>query len=273
MRHLILLLLLTATAARAQQLQVVNTTGNVLGSAAMTVEYSVGEVSVATLLAGQDAATQGFIQPSDPVDCSDPAIAAGLALAGDLAEVTPQNPVVTLHLLGNDQLPGGFSPLLSAYTQGAKGSVMQADSVTLTYTLKTPGFSGLDSFIYTVCLDECLQAVCDTASVYIAVRSNLTDDIRKLIPNAITPNDDGLNDTFDPLPILWDNGLFYPEDQVELFILNRWSEVVFHVQPYQPWEGRGINGQSLPVATYYYNLRLHGFSDTQELKGAVQVLK
>lgn len=317
MRHFVFFLCFLTTAAHAQQ--IVNPAGQFLSSATMSVEYSVGEPAIEALSGGQEAVTQGFIQPDFDVVCiaishdleqtickgdtfyfnglplqiagiyrdtfvnqfgCDSIVmlvlstqeTQGFAAVDDVAELILPDDSQELTPLDNDALPDGLSPAILSFSSALQGLVTPVDSVTFTYTLQNGAFTGLDSFTYTVCLKECLQTRCDEAIVYIAVRSDLTDDIRKLVPNAITPNGDGQNDDFDPLPILWDNGLFYPEDQVELIILNRWGEVVFQVQPYQPWEGRGLNGQPLPVATYYYNLRLHGFSGTEELKGAVQVL-
>lgn len=318
MRCFTFFLWLFSTAAHAQQ--IVNPAGQFLSSATMSVEYSVGEPAIETLSGGQEAVTQGFIQPDYDLVCiaishdleqtickgdtfyfnglplpisgiyqdtfasqfgCDSIVilflsvqeTQGFAAVDDAAELILPGNAQIVAPLGNDALPGGLSPAIISFSPASQGQVSPIDSVTFTYTLQNGAFTGLDSFSYIVCLKECLQTLCDEATVYIAVRRDLTDDILKLIPNAITPNGDGLNDDFDPLSILWDNGLFYPEDQVELIILNRWGEVVFHAQPYQPWEGEGKNGQSLPVATYYYNLRLHGFSGTEELKGPVQLLK
>lgn len=318
MRFLTPILLMMTASLHAQQ--IVNPAGQFLSSAAMSVEYSVGEPAIETLPGGQEAVTQGFIQPYYDLVCIAsshdleqtickgdtfyfnglPLQVAGIyqdtfvnqfgcdsivilvlsvqetqgfAAVDDVAEIILPGNSQELTLLDNDALPGGLSLAIISFSPASQGQVTPTDSVTFTYTLQNNAFTGLDSFTYTVCLKECLQTLCDEATVYIAVRNDLTDDIRKLIPNVITPNDDGLNDTFDPLPILWDNGLFYPEGQVELIIFNRWNEVVFRAKTYQPWEGRGINGQSLPVATYYYKLRLHGFFGTQELKGPVQLLR
>ncbi|MBC7775591.1 MAG: gliding motility-associated C-terminal domain-containing protein [Phycisphaerae bacterium] len=63
MRYSLLLSLGLFTSSLFAQ-QVVNSTGKVLVSPTMSVEYSVGEISIATLFSGQLVATQGFIQPN-----------------------------------------------------------------------------------------------------------------------------------------------------------------------------------------------------------------
>lgn len=83
------------------------------------------------------------------------------------------------------------------------------------------------------------------------------------IPNAITPNGDGVNDVF----II--SGLEqYPEN--ELTILNRWGNHVFEQKGYaQNWSGKGLN-----AGTYFYLLRVKdGNGRWQDFKGYITLLK
>lgn len=65
------------------------------------------------------------------------------------------------------------------------------------------------------------------------------------IPNAFSPNGDGVNDTW-AIPNLAD----YPNSVVEVF--NRYGQPVFRSFGYtKPWDGT-LNGKELPVGTYYY---------------------
>ncbi|MCB9267140.1 MAG: gliding motility-associated C-terminal domain-containing protein [Lewinellaceae bacterium] len=68
------------------------------------------------------------------------------------------------------------------------------------------------------------------------------------IPSGLVQDDDGPNGTFAI------EGLEeYPGN--ELFILNRWGDVLYHARPYENnWDGY-YNGQPLPQATYFYILR------------------
>ncbi len=66
-----------------------------------------------------------------------------------------------------------------------------------------------------------------------------------VIPNAFTPNGDGINDTWD---IKYLNT--YPGCTVEVF--NRWGQKLYSSNGYPvPWDG-SYKGAALPVGTYYY---------------------
>lgn len=65
------------------------------------------------------------------------------------------------------------------------------------------------------------------------------------IPNAFTPNNDGLNDTWG-IP----NLNLYAKCEVKIF--NRYGQLVFHSNGYQqPWNGT-FKGEPLPTGTYVY---------------------
>ena len=65
------------------------------------------------------------------------------------------------------------------------------------------------------------------------------------VPNAFSPNGDGINDTW--LIQYLDS---YPDCTVDVY--NRYGQVVFHSTGYtKSWDGR-VNGQPLPVGTYYW---------------------
>jgi gliding motility-associated-like protein len=88
------------------------------------------------------------------------------------------------------------------------------------------------------------------------------------IPNVITPNNDGKNDSF-----IVGNLLLYPKH--ELVIYNRLGAEVFKTNNYQQnWQA-----SNLPAGTYFYYLyteRLDAASGqilTNQLKGWVQVLR
>ncbi|MDB5004875.1 MAG: hypothetical protein JWQ34_3100 [Mucilaginibacter sp.] len=66
-----------------------------------------------------------------------------------------------------------------------------------------------------------------------------------IVPNAFTPNGDGINDTWE-IKYLGS----YPNVTVEIF--NRYGGKVFRSNGYAtPWDGR-FNGGDLPIGTYYY---------------------
>src|SRR5207342_2814945 len=70
-----------------------------------------------------------------------------------------------------------------------------------------------------------------------------------IIPNAFSPNNDGINDTWFIEPLY-----LFPECKVEVY--NRYGEVVYKSNGYDnPWDGRK-NGHPLPTGVYYYIIDL-----------------
>ena len=105
-----------------------------------------------------------------------------------------------------------------------------------------------------------------TDSVNIFVDQKLQIDI----PNAITPNEDGLNDVF-ILDFLVKNPDAFPKN--ELSIYNRWGDMVYQSKPYQNnWKGTNQNGDPLPAGTYYYILRLD-LNEGNVYQGDVTILR
>ena len=90
------------------------------------------------------------------------------------------------------------------------------------------------------------------------------------MPNAITPNEDGLNDVFF-LDFLANNSNAFPDN--ELAIYNRWGDMVFRAKPYlNNWKGTNQNGSPLPAGTYYYILRLN-LNNGSVYQGDITILK
>lgn len=70
------------------------------------------------------------------------------------------------------------------------------------------------------------------------------------IPNGLTPNGDGTNDSWD-IPYIW----YFENNSVKIY--NRWSNSVYDAAPYKgDWEGTNRNGNPLPDGTYFYVLDL-----------------
>ncbi|HUX59151.1 MAG TPA: gliding motility-associated C-terminal domain-containing protein, partial [Bacteroidales bacterium] len=72
-----------------------------------------------------------------------------------------------------------------------------------------------------------------------------------IIPNAISPNDDLIND-------VWRIGMIDLYPQLEIKIFNRWGEILWRSEKGypQPWDGRS-NGRDLPIDSYHYIIDLH----------------
>ncbi|SEJ12291.1 gliding motility-associated C-terminal domain-containing protein [Dyadobacter koreensis] len=93
------------------------------------------------------------------------------------------------------------------------------------------------------------------------------------LPNVITPNGDGKNDTFKPL----DCPSFV--QAVEFKIFNRWGAKVFETNDVNiNWDGKNNSGNELAAGQYYYELTVYFESVQREgkpaqFKGWVQVLR
>jgi len=84
------------------------------------------------------------------------------------------------------------------------------------------------------------------------------------IPNAFTPNGDGIND-------LWDIAALAYYQNCTVDIYNRYGGLVYHSKGYsKAWDGT-YNGNRLPVATYYYVIDLGDKSP--KLSGYVTLIR
>ncbi|MBV9989305.1 MAG: gliding motility-associated C-terminal domain-containing protein [Chitinophagaceae bacterium] len=84
-------------------------------------------------------------------------------------------------------------------------------------------------------------------------------------PNIFSPNGDGINDEW-RIPQL----AYYPECVVEVF--NRAGHLVYQSSPgyTTPWDGK-YQGKTLPVATYYYVIRLN--DELPNLGGSITIIR
>lgn len=88
-----------------------------------------------------------------------------------------------------------------------------------------------------------------------------------ILPNAFTPNGDGVNDDFG----IKDAGFI---TTFQMTIFNRWGNVVFRTNnPNQRWDGR-MNGQMQPVDNYVWQVSLvTNDGESQSGRGTVQLLR
>ena len=89
---------------------------------------------------------------------------------------------------------------------------------------------------------ECM----DSAFVNIKVLSEIK------IPNVFTPNDDGINDT-------WQIANITDYENAEVSIYNRWGNLVFQTSGgyNNNWNGTNGRNNQLPIGTYYYKIDLN----------------
>ena len=106
-----------------------------------------------------------------------------------------------------------------------------------------------------------------TAQVLVTVAAICKAD-SVLVPNFFTPNGDGVNDTFGPLPTKNQSGAIY-----SLEIWNRWGQRVFmqrgtNVQ----WDGTWLSNQ-LPADVYFYMLEVQCPDGDARYKGEVTLMR
>ncbi|MCJ8164138.1 PKD domain-containing protein [Pontibacter sp. E15-1] len=114
------------------------------------------------------------------------------------------------------------------------------------------------------------QTTTYTVTITTAEGCVVTDEVtvtvlpRISITNALTLNGDGLNETW-----FIENIEHYPNCQVQVF--TRWGAKVFESEGYrQPWDGT-YQGKQLPMAAYYYVIRLDKTSDP--ISGSITLIK
>ncbi len=121
--------------------------------------------------------------------------------------------------------------------------------------------SGLASGTYSVIVTD--KNNC-TGSVIAEVESNLSFNCL-VIPQIITPNNDGFNDE-------WriKNIDLYPDAEVRVF--NRWGKLVFGTKNLSdnPWDGR-TDGKLVPTDSYHYILYLNDGSEPRS--GVISVIR
>jgi gliding motility-associated-like protein len=81
-----------------------------------------------------------------------------------------------------------------------------------------------------------------------------------VVPNVITPNNDGINDYFI---------LDFPPDQVS--ILNRWGNIIYesYGDSFAPWDGTDVRGNEVIDGSYFYIIKW----GSEIFKGFVQVVR
>ena len=98
-------------------------------------------------------------------------------------------------------------------------------------------------------------------------------DFTLYVPNAFTPDNDGVNDSFLPL------GSGFPAASYRFMVFNRWGEVVFSsTDPAEPWYGQNNQqgGQHFVAdGVYGYRVEAQGYHEDEPtaLQGTVTVIR
>ena len=137
--------------------------------------------------------------------------------------------------------------------------IWEEDSTLSCWDCNNPIAKPEETTTYTVTIKKLYCSLSDSVTVTIAV-----PEIKLEIPEAFSPNEDGLNDKFIILGLEE-----YPDNEITIY--NRWGAKVYYASPYNnKWTGINYEGASfgdkLPEGTYYYVLQLHD-KENQVIKG------
>jgi gliding motility-associated-like protein len=141
---------------------------------------------------------------------------------------------------------GGFGNLQYNWSNGQNGAYLD----------------GIDAGTFILTLSDANQ--CNLTDTFSIECLPLIDVVA---PQFLSPNGDGLNDTW-----LLQNTAQYPELEVKIF--NRWGNLVYEAEPYlnnwNGWSDKGNPDGPLPAATYFYYIDTHKKSQ-EPLKGYIEI--
>jgi gliding motility-associated-like protein len=177
-------------------------------------------------------------------------------VAIDDLDSTSVNIPVVIHQLANDYDPDGRIidfEIISPPSHGASVKIM-VDS-TILYSPYN-NFVGTDQLTYAI-YDDGNPQLSDTAKVVIHVfDKDIYPEPPFIIYNALTPNDDGVNDYWKIKGIE-----LFPDNKV--VIMDRWGEIIAEFEHYDNasnhWAGLDKEGNMVPNGTYYYFLTISGY--------------
>ena len=169
----------------------------------------------------------------------------------DLIKVFP-NPVAAFSMTPPHSAPVSSSIFFKDESIGATHWLWNFGDLLNNFSeLKNPLFTYRELGAFTVTLTVRSNKGCtNTASHTIYIEPDFTF----YIPNAFTPDNDGVNDLFAP------NGTEF--DSFEMEIYNRWGERIYHTTEIdRPWNGKSQNGNVLQEGAYVYRISVKDFKE------------
>jgi gliding motility-associated-like protein len=128
-----------------------------------------------------------------------------------------------------------------------------SNAVTIAHPLQTTTY-----YLFATNANGCLMVDSVTITVVPKIR----------VPSGLTPNGDGINDT-------WVIDLIELFPNCEVMIFNRWGEKLFYSKGYPAsdrWDGT-YKGKPLPVGTYYYIINLHDEAYPDPITGPITIMR
>ncbi|MEO6883828.1 MAG: PKD domain-containing protein [Bacteroidia bacterium] len=199
---------------------------------------------------------------TDSLGCSNSMIAS------NLITVYPQ-PVASFSMTPQ---PATIVEPTVYFTDHSSGGVDQwewnfGDVTSSSSSLQNPQYTYSDTGYYNVNLIVSNNKGCtDSISQIIYVEGDYTF----YVPNAFTPNGDGLNDVFQP------TGSYLNMNSYDLSIFDRWGNLIFHTNNfYQGWDGRANGGKVIAQEDVYaWKISIKDFKGNGHLYlGHVSLLK
>jgi gliding motility-associated-like protein len=179
-------------------------------------------------------------------------------VSAQIAIVVNPPPLLTM---GPDvSIAEGASTTMNVSVTGNIVSYQWKPSTGLNNTaIKDPVASPSSTTTYTlVVIDDNNCETSGSTTITVSGRSKI------LVPNAFSPNGDGINDTW-----IITNLSVYPGATIDVF--NRYGQPVFHSEnANKAWDGT-YNGKPLPVGTYYYIIDLK--NNEKKTAGSVTIFK
>jgi gliding motility-associated-like protein len=179
--------------------------------------------------------------------------------------ITPK-PVAKFRVVNNTALSLGAQIAFIDSSNIASSSWLWDFGNGATSTVKNPITTYSANGTYTVSLTISDQFGCLSSTTASVVIKTIAREVKQLIPNMISPNDDGKNDIW-RLDFI---DVFFPTAEIEIY--SRWGERIFRSIGYSnAWDG-SYKGDPLPVGAYFYVIKLNDV-DQQIFKGSVTLLK
>ena len=110
---------------------------------------------------------------------------------------------------------------------------------------------------------ETINGCWDTTSANVAI----TEEVKLFIPNAFTPNGDGINDVFEIKGT--------PIADFNLYIFDRWGAIIWSTHNYNThWDGTNKEGNIVPSGSYIYQISGTDYRrEAVNFKGTVTVVR
>lgn len=168
----------------------------------------------------------------------------------------------TLDVTTNDDFNKDADFVITLISKTFKGELINNGDGTFSYT-PNQGELGFDNFVYEICYADCLEN-CDMVTVSIEIK--VGDD--ECIPTTVvTPNGDSKNDRFVITCAATGN---FPNN--ELFIYNRWGDLMYEASPYDNTWDATYNGETIPDGTYYFIFKRDA-NDSNPIKSFITIYK